>query len=318
VYYTILANRLEILVQYPYGLKRYTVGIKSQTVAKEVSAFRDSLNRNSDNYLANAKRLYDIMLKPIQDDLKREKISTLVIVPDGVLRTIPVTALHDGNEFVVAKYNVAVTQGLQLTDTTPVSLKSQEILMAGISESVFDYPALPSVTAELKGISEIFGGTTLLNSGFRIDDLKANIEKKPYSMIHLATHGEFEGDNMFILAFDGLIRFDQLDKLIRVTKYKDTPLEMLTLSACKTAAGDDRAALGLAGIAVKAGAKSTMATLWEIDDKATSELIIEFYRQLKIAGMSKSEALKNAQVKLMQQYPHPYYWSPFLMIGNWM
>ena len=94
-------------------------------------------------------------------------------------------------------------------------------------------------------------------------------------------------------------------------------MELLTLSACKTAAGDDRAALGLAGIAVKAGAKGTMATLWEIDHKATSELVVEFYRQLK-TGAPKLQALRNAQVKLMQRYPHPYFWSPFLMIGNWM
>jgi CHAT domain-containing protein len=176
------------------------------------------------------------------------------------------------------------------------------------------------VASELKGISAIFDSTTLLNSEFSINALKTHIEKKPYSMIHLATHGEFAGDinKMFVLAYDGPIKFNQLDRFIKVTKYKDTPLELLTLSACKTAAGDDRAALGLAGIAVKAGAKGTMATLWEIDDKATSELVVEFYRQLKIKGTSKSQALRNAQLQLMKEYPHPYYWSPFLMIGNWL
>lgn len=320
IYYTILPKRLEILVQYPSSFKRYTVGIDSDTLAKDITLFRSSLSQNLDSYLVNAKRLYGVMLQPLQDDLTAERIATLVIVPDGVLRTIPVTALHDGKEFVVAKYAVAVTQGIQLTDTSAVSRDSRGILMAGISESVFDFPALPSVTSELAGIAGMYDGTTLMNSAFKINALKTSIDTKPYSIIHLATHGEFAGDidNMFILAYDGLIKFDQLDRFIRVTKYKDTPLELLTLSACKTAAGDDRAVLGLAGIAVKAGAKSTMATLWEIDDKATSELIIEFYRQLKTAGISKSQALQNAQVKLMQQYPNPYYWSPFLMVGNWM
>jgi CHAT domain-containing protein len=320
VYYTILPKRLEILVQYPSGFKRYTVTVDSRTLAREVAMFRSSLSLNFGNYLASAKRLYGFMLSPLQDDLAAEKVGTLVIVPDGALRTIPVTALHDGKEFVVAKYAVAVTQGVQLTDTSPVSPNFRGILMAGISESVFDFPPLPSVTSELTGIAGIFDGTTLYNSDFKIAALKSNIEKKPYSIIHLATHGEFAGDinNMFILAYDGLVKFDQLDRFIRVTKYKDTPLELLTLSACKTATGDDRAVLGLAGIAVKAGAKSTMATLWEIDDKATSELIVEFYRQLKTTGISKSRALKNAQVKLMKQYSHPYYWSPFLLVGNWM
>lgn len=320
LYYTILPKKLEILVQLPSGFKRYTVAVDSRALVKDIFMFRSALNLNYDSYLTSAKRLYDVLLKPLQDDLIAEKVATLVVIPDGALRTIPIAALHDGKEFVVSKYAVAVTQGIQLTDASPVSLDFKGIFLAGISESVFDYPPLQSVTSELKGISGIFDSVTLLNSEFKIDALKSNIEKRRYSMIHLATHGEFAGDlnNMFILAYDGLIKFDQLDKFIRVTKYKDTPLELLTLSACKTAAGDDRAALGLAGIAVKAGAKSTMATLWEIDDKATSELVVEFYRQLKTQGTSKSQALKNAQVKLMKQYPHPYYWSPFLMIGNWM
>lgn len=320
LYYTILPNCLEILAQFPTGFKRYRVDADARALAKDVAMFRSILSLNSDNYLAHAKRLYDVMLRPVQNDLTSEKISTLVIVPDSALRTIPVAALHDGKEFVIAKYAVAVTQGLQLTDTSKVSTDFKGILMAGISESVFDFPPLPSVTSELAGIAGVFDGVTLINSDFKINALQSSVEKKPYSIIHLATHGEFAGDidNMFILAFDGLIKFDQLDRIIRVTKYKDTPLELLTLSACKTAAGDDRAALGLAGIAVKAGAKSTMATLWEIDDQATSELIVEFYNQLKTVGMSKSEALQSAQVKLMKQYSHPYYWSAFLLVGNWL
>ena len=320
VYYTILPKQLEILVHYPTGLKRYTSAIDSRTLTREIVLFRSSLSLNFDNYLGNAKRLYNVMLDPLQKDLASENIKTLVIVPDGALRTIPVAALHDGNAFVVSSYAVAVTQGVQLTDTSAVSKDFRGVLMAGISEGVLDFPALPSVTSELSGIAVIFDGTTILNSDFKVNALKANIEKRPYSIIHLATHGEFAGDinNMFILAYDGLVKFDQLDRFIRVTKYKETPLELLTLSACKTASGDERAALGLAGIAVKAGAKSTMAALWEIDDKATSELIIEFYRQLKVPGIAKSQALKNAQVKLMTSYSHPYYWSPFLLVGNWM
>ena len=145
------------------------------------------------------------------------------------------------------------------------------------------FPALPSVRDELSGIGSIFDGKTLLDDQFLKDSFKKEIESKPYSFVHLATHGEFAGDmhNMFILAWDGLITFDDLNNLIRVTKYRSEPLELLTLSACKTAAGDDRAVLGLAGVAVKAGAKSTIATLWEIDDKVTARIIQEFYRNSK-------------------------------------
>lgn len=319
VYYTILPKRLEIIAQLPSGFKRYTVAIDTRVLAKDISLFRSILSNNFGNPVGIAKRLYDIMLLPLQNDLASEKIETLVIVPDGILRSIPVSALHDGREYVVSKYAVTVTQGLNLTDTSAVATDFRGILMAGISEGVFDFPPLPSVTSELAGIAGLFEGKTLLNSDFRIDALRSSIEKAPYSIIHLATHGEFTGDinSMYILAYDGTLRFDQLDRFIRVTKYKENPLELLTLSACKTASGDDRAVLGLAGIAVKAGAKSTMAALWEIDDQATSEFIVEFYRQLKIAGMPKAKALKNAQMSLMKLYPHPYYWAPFLMVGNW-
>jgi CHAT domain-containing protein len=320
IYYSILPKKLEIVAQFPSGFKRYSVAIDARLLAKEIALFRSSLSLNFDNYLGAAKRLYDVMLLPLRQDLAAAKIDTLVIVPDGPLRSIPLAALHDGKEFVVANFAVAVTQGVQLTDTSPVSADFKGILMAGISEGRFDFPPLPGVPVELAGISGIYGGTALMNGEFGIEALKSSIEKKPYSIIHLATHGEFAGDidNMFILAYDGIVTFDQLERLVKVTKYKDTPLELLTLSACKTASGDDRAALGLAGIAVKAGAKSTMAALWEIDDRATSELIVDFYRRLKTAEISKSQALRQAQLKLMKQYPHPYYWSPFLLVGNWL
>jgi CHAT domain-containing protein len=199
-------------------------------------------------------------------------------------------------------------------------MEKRDVLMAGISESVSGFAALPSVRDELGGIGNLFSGRVLLDNQFLKGSFKNEIEKTPYSFVHLATHGEFAGDmhNMFILAWDGVITFDDLNNLIRVTKYRSEPLEMLTLSACKTAVGDDRAALGLAGIAVKAGAKSTVATLWEIDDKVTSEIIQEFYRNLKKDGTSKAVALQQAQLKIMEGHKHPFFWAPFLLIGNWM
>ena len=113
---------------------------------------------------------------------------------------------------------------------------------------------------------------------------------------------------------------ERLDHCIGLFRYRDEPLELLTLSACETAAGDDRAALGLAGIAVKAGARSALATLWYINDQASSELVAEFYRQLKKPGMSRGKALQLAQLKLLNdpRYKHPCYWAPFLLINNWL
>ena len=110
-----------------------------------------------------------------------------------------------------------------------------------------------------------------------------------------------------------------LEYLMSLGKYRNHQVDLLTLSACQTALGNERAALGLAGVAVKAGVRSAVATLWNVDDEATSLAIRELYRQLRKDGMSKAKALQNAQKMLLSQrkYWHPLYWAPFLLIGNW-
>ena len=143
-----------------------------------------------------------------------------------------------------------------------------------------------------------------------------------YSVVHIASHGQFDSDphKSFVLTYDGRLNMDRLEQLIKFSRFRENPLELLTLSACRTAAGDERAALGLAGVAVKAGARSALATLWYINDQASTELIAEFYRQLGSASNSKAKALQMAQQKLLSdaRYRHPGYWSAFLMIGNWL
>ncbi len=321
IYLVTLPQRIEIIANLPSGLKNYSSPVEKSVLEVKARGLLRHLISRTDDYADASKTLYDLIVRPLDTDLKNEKIEHIIFVPDGVLRSVPMAVLNDGKQFIISKYTISSTQGMQLVNQSRASDKNQsEVLMAGISESVHDFPPLPGVEAELMGIGKIYNGVTLLNGGFKVEDLKREMSRKSYSYIHLATHGEFAGDmqNMYILAFDGLITFDLLDKFIKVTKYKSEPLELLTLSACKTAVGDERAALGLAGIAVKAGAKSTMASLWEIDDKATSELILEFYSQLKKNNGGKARALQQAQLKIMQDYGHPFFWSPFLLIGNWL
>jgi CHAT domain-containing protein len=140
--------------------------------------------------------------------------------------------------------------------------------------------------------------------------------------VHIASHGRFEGDiaKTFPLTFDDKLTMERLDQFVGLFRFRDEPLELLALSACETAAGDDRAALGLAGVAVKAGARSALATLWHINDPATSILIAEFYRELRNPSVSRAVALQGAQLKLLHdpRYQHPGYWSPFLLINNWL
>jgi CHAT domain-containing protein len=138
----------------------------------------------------------------------------------------------------------------------------------------------------------------------------------------VASHGQFESDpkRSFLLTHEGKLTMNRLEELIDLRRFGDRPIELLTLSACQTAAGDDRSALGLAGVALKAGARSALATLWSVDDESTSLLISEFYNQLRIPAISKAKALQKAQRKLLEQhgYQHPIYWAAFLLIGNWL
>jgi CHAT domain-containing protein/Tfp pilus assembly protein PilF len=323
VYPIVLADRTELLVTLPSGLRRFVVPVGEARLTREVRQFRQLLERRTTRqYLRHARQLHDWLIRPLEPELADAKIDTLVFVPDGPLRTIPMAALHDGRQFLVAKYTLAITPGLKLTDPRPLDRKRLRILAVGVTESVQGFAPLPEVETEIANVREVFGGTTLLNAQFSVASLERELKGGTYSILHVASHGEFGGDvdKTFLLAFDGKVTMDRLDQLIGILKYRDEPLELLTLSACDTAEGDDRAALGLAGVAVKAGARSAVATLWSVNDEASAGLIADFYRELKNPSVSRGVALQRAQVKLLSdpRYEHPGFWSPFLLINNWL
>lgn len=323
IYPILLPDRTELLVSLPSGLTRISVPVNDATLTQEVRAFRQKLEkRTGHDYLSHAQRLYDWLIRPLEPDLTAAAINTLVFVPDGPLRTIPMAALHDGKEFLISKYAVATTPGINLTDPRPLKREAIRLLSGGLTESVQGFPSLPNVSGELEAIRKLYGGDLLLDQDFLVARLEKELKQEQFTIVHLASHGNFEGDveNTFILTYDGKLTMDRLDQFVGLFQFRDKPLELLTLSACETAAGDDRAALGLAGIAIKAGARSALATLWYINDEATSALITEFYRHLQDPSVSKAVALQRAQLKLLEHpvYQHPAYWSPFLLLNNWL
>ena len=323
VYPIVLPDRVELLVTLPSGLRRVVVPVTEARLTKEVQTFRQLLERRTTRqFLRPARQLYDWLMRPLEAELDAAKINTLVFVPDGPLRSVPMAALHDGKQFLIAKYALAITPGLRLTDPRPLDRKNPRILAVGVTEAVQGFAPLPEVAGEIANVREVFGGTTLLNEQFSVARLEQEMKKGGYSILHVASHGEFGGevDKTFLLAYDGKVTMDRLDRLIGVLKYRDEPLELLTLSACDTAEGDDRAALGLAGIAVKAGARSAVATLWSVNDEASAGLIADFYRELKDPNVSRGVALQRAQLKVLSdpRYEHPGFWSPFLLINNWL
>lgn len=322
LYPILLPDRIELLLHLPKGLQQISVDIGGQRLREEVNEFRFELEtRDTNAFISYAQRLYGWLIAPLDKMLLEQQIDTLVIVPDGVLRTIPLAALHDGKNFLIQKYALVSTPGLTLTDFKPLNGQASKILIGGLAEGVQGYVELASVREEVKLVGHWFGqsATVLMDQQFTSDKFSAALENTRYNLVHIASHGQFDGDpqKTFLLTYDDKLVMSRLEKLFRLRR---EPVDLLTLSACQTAVGDDQAALGLAGVALKAGVRSALATLWFIDDQATAELIGEFYRQLQQNHLSKAKALQNAQKRLLTQprYQHPAFWSPFLLIGNWL
>lgn len=323
IYPIIFSDRTELLVSFPDGLKRLSVPVTSSALTAEIRSFRRTLEkRTTREYLPHAQQLYDWLLRPLGEDLRRHQVDTLIFVPDGALRTIPMSALHDGAQFLIAQYAVAMTPGLDLTDPQPINRTRAQLLSSGLTKAVQGFPPLPHVAEEMNYIHSLFKGEQLLDKSFVTSRLEKELEDGRYSILHIATHGQFATDvsQSFLLTFDDRLTMSQLEHLVGLFRFRQDPLELLTLSACQTGIGDDRAALGLAGIAVKAGARSALATLWFINDEASSELVSEFYRRLHDTSISKARALQLAQLKLLSEglYAHPAYWSAFLLLNNWL
>jgi CHAT domain-containing protein len=285
-------------------------------------------------YLKLAQEVYDWLIRPFEEDVKASQVETLVFVLDGPLLNMPMAVLHDGEKFLVEKYAIALTPGLQLLDSKPLprgqltalkaGLTQERELKIGSSGQLLRFSQLPNVDRELKQIQSQVSGELILNEQFTTTAIQKAIGSVPFPVVHLATHGQFSSnaEETFILTWDDRLNINQLNQLLRGREEGGRKaIELLVLSACQTATGDERAALGLAGVAVRAGARSTLATLWVVDDEGTADLMIRFYEELKDTKVSKAEALRRAQLWLMKQdtrYESPYYWAPFVLVGNWL
>lgn len=326
IYPIILAQRLEVILKLPeQSLRHYKTIISSTEVERIIEELRQELIKPHTlvETQSLSRQVYNWLLQPAQADLAQTKVRTLVFVLDGSLRNIPMATLYDGQQYLVQKYAIALTPGLQLL--APKSLSQQPIkaLTAGITEARQGFSALTNVALELNQIRSEVPTRVLLNQKFTSISFQKEINSVPFPVVHLATHGQFssKADETFILTWDGRINVNQLDNLLRLrdTERSNT-IELLVLSACQTAAGDKRAALGLAGVAVRAGARSTLASLWNLDDESTAELMSQFYRELANKQLTKAEALRQAQLALLKnpKYQHPIFWAPYVLLGNWL
>ncbi|HIK29645.1 MAG: CHAT domain-containing protein [Oscillatoriaceae bacterium SKW80] len=327
IYPIILSDRLEVIISLPgQPLRHYTTRLSNQQVETILEKFYSALfpGFSRKERLQISQQIYNWLVKPAEIDLASSNIKTLVFVPDGALRNLPMAALYDGEKYLIEKYSIAISPGLQLF---PEKLESRElnVLAAALTEARQGFSALPAVQEEIKEISTQFKSKILLNHQFTRQRFARALETNAYSVIHLATHGQFSShpEETFLLTWDERISIKDLDLLFKKSRLGiGKPVELLVMSACQTAIGDKRATLGLAGFALRSGARSTLASLWSVNDEATANLMAEFYRQLTRldSKINKAEALRQAQLSVLQNplHKHPYFWASFVLVGNWL
>jgi CHAT domain-containing protein len=328
LYSIVLSDRVAVVAstsdpQQP--LRYFSSPIKPGEAEASVKDLLASLHPASsrESRLAVSQKLYDWLIRPVETSGALKDRQTLVFVLDGLLRKVPVAALHDGKQYLIEKYSVALSPGLRLMSAQRLAKQQVRAVVAGISEAREGFNALPSVAGEVGDISKATAGTALLNQSFTTQSLASRVQGNSANLVHLATHGQFSSnlDETFLLTWNGRMNIRELSDLLRNrdSGQKDA-LELLVLSACDTAAGDDRAVLGLAGLAVKSGARSTLASLWPVKDQVAARLMTQFYEELKQPNMTKAEALRRSQLALLKDkdFDDPFFWSSFVLVGNWL
>lgn len=318
--------------------------VKVLQVAQE---FRDQIvspqNRRRTGYLRSSQQLYRWIIAPLEADLQARGINNLVFLPDIGLRSTPMAALHDGKGFLVEKYSIGLMPSLSLTNTLYKDIRKSQILALGVSQSTQGQDPLPGVPLELSTlVSKLWQGKLLLDKEATLENLKTVRRQQPFGIIHMATHADFTTgalSNSYIQLWEDKLRLNQLRQL----RLNEPQVEMMVLSACRTALGDEESELGFAGLAVLAGVKTSVASLWSVNDAGTAALMTKFYENLKTAPI-KAEALRQAQVAMVkgqifvkdgqvqglgvvgnlplsadsvdESLMHPYYWAGFTMVGN--
>lgn len=326
-YPIILGDRLEVILKLSQQdeLIHYSFPVSRNRVESSLALLRQQLVRpySFRQVESLGKEVYDWLIAPVASTLAEHGTETLVFVLDGPFRNVPMSVLFDGKQYLVEKYSIALAPGLQLTNPQPLPDSNLRVLIAGLSEARHGFSQLSYVANEVDTIQDEVSSVVLFNQDFTATAFRNEMQASPFSVVHIATHGQFSSTaaDTFILAWDNPINVNEINSLLRSRDVSSPePIELLVLSACQTAIGDQQAALGLAGVAVRAGARSTLASLWNLDDESASFLMNQFYQELTETSVSRAEALRQAQLKLLEQplYRHPRYWAPYVLLGNWL
>ena len=358
LYPILLPDRLEILLKLPQKplIRRTTLTSRTEVEAT-ISKLNEAIIAGNlkdpapdpKEFSQSSEHLYNLLFRQksqestIEQELQKSKskVKTLVFVlgsGSSAVRNFPIAALHDGTSYLIQKdYGLTLNPVPRLLKDSLFQKKNLKVLAAGVFEPNSDpnlkedYSSrknpygepLPGVKRQLEQIEKILktGIKVLRNQAFTADSLKAAINSERFEVVHLATHGSFSSnfDDSFVLGYKQRINLNQLSQLIQSrAENRPEPIELLVLNACQTAFGDTREGLGIAGVALRSGARRTIASIFDADDESAALLMIAFYENL-LRGETVSQALRLAQLNLLQsdQYSKPYQWATFVLVGNW-
>jgi len=334
IYPIILEDRIAIISELPGSQQRLDyqeTRVPQREVEQTLRALRDNLTvpGNTPEVLEAAQKVYGWLIKPLEPFLEQStQVETLVFVLDGPLRNIPIAVLYDGKQYLIEKnHAIAVAPRVKLFSPKR-SEQRLYVQTGGVGiPQVIDgttFPEIEKLREELERISQkITTSKPLLNEDFTKPNIKMQLQAGNFSAIHWKSHGVFSSnpEQTFIVAYNERIVAQDLNSLMQTGSSSGVqPLELLVLSACETAQGDDRAVLGLAGIAVRTGARSVLSTLWVAKDAPNTEFMVRFYEELSKPGMTKAQAVRQAQLALLKEYGYtaPHIWATYVLVGNWL
>jgi len=344
VQYVLSGNRLNIIFTTASTQVARQIEIKSADLNQKIEFFRVALRNPSISTLPMAQELYKLLIAPIAHDLYAANARTLMISLDGTLRYIPLSALHDGKQYLIERYDLSLYTEVTKDNLIQRPGKDMSIAGLGLTRQIEEFDALPAVRAELNSIVRngthgLIKGELHFDQQFNMVNIRQALKNK-HPLIHLASHFVFQPGNestSFLLLGDG----DRLTlSRIREEKLDFSHVDLVTLSACETGIGGERSAQGeevegLGALVQKQGAKGVIATLWPVADESTGLLMKHFYRLREEKKLSKADALRQAQLMLVKNqrgldtaasatsepdasYAHPYFWAPFILMGNWL
>ena len=322
IYSIVGTDRLHAILRTADAQKAYQFPITEVDLNRKVAQFREAVQDPGIDPRPLGEELYKIIVGPMAEDLRQAKARTLMWSLDGVLRYVPLAALHDGHQYLIEQYGLSV---ITLASTAHFKERPDKEWRAagfGVTKGYDDAGPLPAVVSELAAVKDILHGEIMLDDQFTETSMRDELSKR-YPVVHIASHFRFlPGDESksFLLLGDG----SHLSlKELRTLPNLFGGVQLLTLSACNTALGDGSEVESFGTLAQRQGAKAVVASLWQVADESTSRLMQEFYRIRESSpGMTKLEALREAQLELLRgagtPYVHPYYWAPFFLMGNWL